>query len=139
VQEGWKITVVLFENQAYKSIRSLQTARAGESFGNDFRRRDRRTGRLTGEPLPIDFAKNAESMGARAWRAATAKELQRALAAARAHDGPGVIVVATDPQHMGPRAGVWWDAEPAECSRRPAVNNARKAYEADRKKQRFHY
>jgi 3D-(3,5/4)-trihydroxycyclohexane-1,2-dione acylhydrolase (decyclizing) len=90
--------------------------------------------------LSIDFAKNAESMGARTWRAATAKEFTAAIDAARKHDGPGVIVVATDPDHMGPRCGIWWDAEPAEVSRRAAVNRARKVYEADRKKlQRFHY
>jgi 3D-(3,5/4)-trihydroxycyclohexane-1,2-dione acylhydrolase (decyclizing) len=139
VQEGWKITVILFENQMYKSIRGLQTWRAGPSFGNEFRRRDRRTRRLSGEFLAIDYATNAQSMGARAWRVTTTNQLQRALKEARAHDGPGVIVVATDPDHMGPRCGVWWDAEPAECSRRPAVNGARKAYESDRKRQRFYY
>jgi 3D-(3,5/4)-trihydroxycyclohexane-1,2-dione acylhydrolase (decyclizing) len=140
VQEDLKITIILLENQAYKSIRSLQTARAGPSFGNEFRHRESRTRRLTGEALAIDFAKNAESMGARTWSAASAKEFKSALDAARKHDGPGVIVVATDPDHMGPRCGIWWDAEPAEVSRRAAVKNARRAYESDRKKlQRFYY
>ena len=70
----------------------------------------------------------------RAWRAENAKQFQEALADARRYAGPGLIVVATDPDHMGPRCGVCWDAEPAECSRRSAVNGARKAYESDRKK-----
>ncbi len=140
VQEQLKITVIVFENHAYKSIRALQTARAGASFGNEFRSRDRRTGRLTGPTLAINLAANAESMGARAWTASNEKTLSRALKEARGHAGPGVIVVATDEQHLGPRCGVWWDTEPAECTHRSSVVKARKQYEADRKKlQRFYY
>src|SRR5262245_40420972 len=68
MQEKWKITVVISENHGYQSIHRLQRGRAGHSFGNEFRSRDGKANRLDGQFLAIDFAKNAESMGARVWR-----------------------------------------------------------------------
>ena len=71
IQENLKITVIILENHGYQIIRRLQMGRAGISFGNEFRARDPQTDRLDGDYLPIDFAKNAESMGARAWHVTT--------------------------------------------------------------------
>src|SRR5258708_30029087 len=82
-QEGWKITVIISENHGYQSIHRLQKGRAGHSFGNEFRSRNPKTNRLEGEFLPVDFAKNAESMGARVWRIAGADAFRRALREAR--------------------------------------------------------
>ena len=43
VQENLKITVVISENHGYQCIRSLQVAKAGHSFGNEFRARQNET------------------------------------------------------------------------------------------------
>jgi 3D-(3,5/4)-trihydroxycyclohexane-1,2-dione acylhydrolase (decyclizing) len=140
VQEGLKITIVISENHGYQCIRGLQMARAGQSFGNEFRARDRKTNRLEGEYLKIDFAKNAESMGARAWNANTPEALRKALLEARSETRPCVIVVETEKYRSLPGSEVWWDVAVAEVSQDPVTQKLRAEYERDRDRlQRFHY
>ena len=140
VQEGLKITIVISENHGYQCIRGLQMARAGQSFGNEFRARDGKTNRLEGEYLKIDFAKNAESMGARAWNANTPEALRKALLEARSETRPCVIVVETEKYRSLPSSEVWWDVAAAEVSQDPVTQKLRAEYERDRDRlQRFHY
>jgi 3D-(3,5/4)-trihydroxycyclohexane-1,2-dione acylhydrolase (decyclizing) len=140
VQEGLKITVVISENHGYQCIRGLQMARAGQSFGNEFRARDGKTNRLEGDYLKIDFAKNAESMGARAWNANTPEVLRKALQEARSERRPCVIVVETEKYRSLPGSNVWWDVAVAEVSQDPVTQRLRAEYERDRDRlQRFHY
>jgi 3D-(3,5/4)-trihydroxycyclohexane-1,2-dione acylhydrolase (decyclizing) len=140
VQEGLKITVVISENHGYQCIRGLQMARAGQSFGNEFRARDGKTNRLEGDYLKIDFAKNAESMGARAWNANTPEALRKALQEARSERRPCVIVVETEKYRSLPGSNVWWDVAVAEVSQDPVTQKLRTEYERDRDRlQRFHY
>jgi len=96
--------------------------------------------RLEGEFVPIDFARNAESMGARAWSANTPEELRQALRQAREEKGACVIVVQTEKYRYLPGSGVWWDVAPAEVSQDPVTQKLRAEYEEGRRKlQRFHY
>jgi len=140
VQEGLKITIVISENHGYQCIRGLQMARAGQSFGNEFRARDGKTNRLEGDYLKIDFAKNAESMGARAWNANTPEALRKALLEARSETRPCVIVVETEKYRSLPSSEVWWDVAVAEVSQDPVTQKLRAEYERDRDRlQRFHY
>jgi len=140
VQENLKITVVLSENHGYQCIRRLQMGRAGHSFGNEFRQRDRRSNRLEDEFVAVDFARNAESFGARAWHVFTQEELREALAAARPESRPCVIVVETEKYRNLPSAGLWWDVAVAEVSNDPLTQKLRAQYEQDRDRlQRFHY
>ncbi len=140
LQENLKITVVISENHGYQCIRRLQMWRAGRSFGNEFRARDPRTNRLEGEYVAIDFAKNAESFGARSWHVFTEEQLRQALREARAEKRSCVIVVETEKHRYLPGGGVWWDVAVAEVSNSPETQRLRAEYERDRNKvQRFHY
>jgi 3D-(3,5/4)-trihydroxycyclohexane-1,2-dione acylhydrolase (decyclizing) len=140
VQERLKVTIVISENHGYQCIRGLQMARAGQSFGNEFRARDGKTNRLEGEYLKIDFAKNAESMGARTWNANTPEALRKALQEARSETRPCVIVVETEKYRSLPSSEVWWDVAVAEVSQDPVTQKLRAEYERDRDRlQRFHY
>jgi 3D-(3,5/4)-trihydroxycyclohexane-1,2-dione acylhydrolase (decyclizing) len=140
MQERLKVTVVVVENHGFQCIWNLQMGRAGRAFGNEFRARDAGTNRLEGEYLQIDFARNAESMGARAWRAATPDELRGALREAREEARSCVIVAEVEKHRFTPGSGVWWDVAPAEVSQDPATQEARAAYEEDRRRlQRFYY
>ena len=140
VQERLKITIVISENHGYQCIRGLQMARAGKSFGNEFRARDEKTNRLEGDYLKIDFAKNAESMGARAWNANTPEALRKALLEARSETRPCVIIVETEKYRSLPSSEVWWDVAAAEVSQDPVTQKLRAEYERDRDRlQRFHY
>lgn len=140
LQERLPITVVISENHGFQVIRRLQMARAGRAFGNEFRARaDDEDERLSGDYLPLDLATIASGMGARSWRVADPAALRGALDAARAHDGPAVIVAETLPHVDLPGAEVWWDVAPAEVSGDPVVQALRAEYEADRDRlQRFH-
>ncbi len=140
MQENLKITVILSENHGFQVIRQLQMHRVGHSFGNEFRARDAKHQTLEGDYLKIDFAKNAESMGARAWKVNTPEALRKALRDARPETRSCVIVAETERYHYAPGSGVWWDVAAAEVSADPTTENRRAEYEEGRnKRQRFHY
>lgn len=140
VQEGLKITIVISENHGYQCIRGLQLDRAGQSFGNEFRKRDKASNRLEGEYLKIDLAQNAASMGARTWNTNSPESFRKALHEARLETRPCVIVVETEKYRFLPGSGVWWDVAVAEVSNDPVTQKLRSEYESNRAKlQRFHY
>ena len=140
VQENLKITVVISENHGYQCIRSLQVAKAGHSFGNEFRARQNETNRLEAEFLQIDFAHNAQSLGAKACHVYTPGEFREALREARKNHQTCVIVVETEKYRMLPGSGVWWDVAVAEVSNDPDIQKRREEYETERRKlQKFHY
>ena len=140
VQENLKITVVISENHGYQCIRSLQVAKAGHSFGNEFRARQNETNRLEADFLQIDFAHNAQSLGAKACHVYTPGEFREALREARKNHQTCVIVVETEKYRMLPGSGVWWDVAVAEVSNDPEIQKRREEYETERRKlQKFHY
>jgi len=138
VQEGLKITVMISRNDGFQCIRDLQLRSSGRDFGNEFRSRDARSGRLEGAFIEVDFAANAASFGARVWEAATPSELEAALEAARAERGPCVIVVTTERYARGPSSEVWWDVAPAAVSEDEVTRQARAEYERGREQQRYY-
>jgi 3D-(3,5/4)-trihydroxycyclohexane-1,2-dione acylhydrolase (decyclizing) len=139
MQEGLKITIIISENHGYQAIRQLQMARAGRSFGNEFRARDASTHRLEGEYIKVDFARNVESMGARVWKAATADQVRVALREARTEKRTCAIVVETEKHSYLPGPDVWWDVAPAEATNDAVTRDLRKQYEEERKKHQKYY
>ena len=140
VQEDLKITVVISENHGYQCIRSLQVAKAGHSFGNEFRARQNETNRLEADFLQIDFAHNAQSLGAKACHVYTPGEFREALHEARKNPQTCVIVVETEKYRMLPGSGVWWDVAVAEVSNDSEIQKRREEYETERRRlQKFHY
>jgi 3D-(3,5/4)-trihydroxycyclohexane-1,2-dione acylhydrolase (decyclizing) len=138
VQEGLKITIVLVDNHGFGCIQGLQTGCGGASFGNEFRQRVRGSRRLEGPPVTVDYAKNAESLGATALRATTLEELRAALDAARASAGV-VLIHATVPAGVRLPGYSWWEVPVSATSARPGVRTARTAYDRARTRQRFYY
>jgi len=140
VQEELKITVIVSENHGFQSIHNLQDARSGHSFGNEFRHRDGDTNRLEGEFVAIDFAKNAESMGAKAWQVSSPEQVTQALREARRETGPCFIVAEVEPRRYCPGSGVWWDVAAAETSEDPVTQKLRAEYARERDElQRLYY
>jgi len=135
VQEGIKLAVVLVDNHGFGSIGSLSESLGSGRFGCEYRARGA-DGQLSGETLAIDYLANAASLGARAVRAATAGELQAALAEARSAAGVSVIVVETDPTVRVGGYDSWWDVPPAEVSTMDSVQAARAAWETAAGKER---
>jgi 3D-(3,5/4)-trihydroxycyclohexane-1,2-dione acylhydrolase (decyclizing) len=137
LQEGYKLTIVLVDNSGFQCIRGLQMSTGSPAFGNEFRYRDQGSGRLEGDYIPIDFVKNAESLGAKAYYATSRDELRGALAAAARETQTVLIHVPVDPDARVPSYEGWWDVPVAEVSAEAGVQSARKAYEDARQKQRF--
>jgi 3D-(3,5/4)-trihydroxycyclohexane-1,2-dione acylhydrolase (decyclizing) len=139
VQEGLKVTVVLVNNYGFQCIRRLQLARSGREFGNEFRLRDGRTNRLEGEYMTVDFAKNAEAFGCRAWSVDTPGALRAALREAREETRACVVVAEVQKHVFGPPSDVWWDVAPAEATDDEETRRLREAYEAERAERQRHY
>jgi 3D-(3,5/4)-trihydroxycyclohexane-1,2-dione acylhydrolase (decyclizing) len=131
-----KVDVVLLDNHGYGCIHNLQRGTGGRSFNNEFRARN--NGRLSGDNVAIDFVKNAESYGARAFTARTERELVQALADMRAEKRACFLYVPLAETSKLPGTS-WWDVPPAEVSTVASVNEARAAYDEAVKKQRFHH
>jgi 3D-(3,5/4)-trihydroxycyclohexane-1,2-dione acylhydrolase (decyclizing) len=148
VAERIPIVVVLVDNHGYASIGALSRSVGSAGFGTHYRRPangslplDAADGSaLAGaaEPLPIDLAANAESLGARVIRTRTVSELRQALAEARGADGPVVVHIEADRYAGVPSYESWWDVPVAEVSDQPSVRAAREAYESAREAQRIH-
>jgi 3D-(3,5/4)-trihydroxycyclohexane-1,2-dione acylhydrolase (decyclizing) len=137
IQESFKINIVLLDNHGFSSIGGLSRACGNEGMGTNYRYR--RGEKYDGDPLPVDFAANAASLGAWVTRAQTADELKAALAAAREQRRTSVVVVETSYDQRVPGYESWWDVPIAEVSERDAVKAARRSYEEARKKERFFF
>jgi 3D-(3,5/4)-trihydroxycyclohexane-1,2-dione acylhydrolase (decyclizing) len=129
---------VLVDNHGFGCIHNLQRASGGRSFGNEFRFRSAGSGRLVGEPVPVDFMANARSYGATVFAAHDELSLRAALAAARDERNTCLIYVPVTPGSVM-QGFSWWDVPPAAVSGVPAVRAARADYERAKKRQRFHY
>ena len=136
VQEGIKLNVVLLNNHGYASIGALSRSVGCDAFGTQYRYRDQATGQLSGGNLPIDFAANAASMGAKAIFAENLGELRAALRRSVQSDVTTVTVIDTDPMHYIPGHG-WWDVPIAEVSDMPAVQRAYEGYQPHRSRERY--
>ncbi|MYU10605.1 3D-(3,5/4)-trihydroxycyclohexane-1,2-dione acylhydrolase (decyclizing) [Streptomyces sp. SID8361] len=140
VQEGININIVLFQNHGYASIGGLSEATGAERFGTAYRFRDA-DGQYTGDPLPVDLAANAASLGMEVLRAKSVRELREALAAARASDRPTCVYVETetaDTVSGAPEAQAWWDVPVARTATRPAAVKAREDYDRQAAARRRH-
>ncbi|GHJ28192.1 3D-(3,5/4)-trihydroxycyclohexane-1,2-dione acylhydrolase (decyclizing) [Streptomyces hygroscopicus] len=140
VQEGININVVLVQNHGYASIGGLSEATGAERFGTAYRFRAA-DGQYTGDPLPVDLAANAASLGMDVLRAGSVRELREALAAARASDRPTCVYVETetaDTVSGAPEAQAWWDVPVARTATRPAAVKAREEYDRQAAARRRH-
>ena len=134
VQEGVKLIVVLWDNHGFKSIGSLSRSLGLDGFGTRFVRPQ--DGMLAGdaagdavEPLQIDFAMNARSLGCHVIECVTRADYVAALHAAKAADRTTVIVIKNDRLHGVPGYESWWDVAVPEVSELPSVQEVRVQYE----------
>ncbi|CAM5332531.1 3D-(3,5/4)-trihydroxycyclohexane-1,2-dione acylhydrolase (decyclizing) [Streptomyces spiroverticillatus] len=140
VQERLPLKVVILDNHGYASIGGLSTSVGAERFGTDYRFRAA-DGTYTGEPLPLDLAANAASLGMHTLRAHTIADLREALKEARASTVPTCVYVTTETGDTvsGPSDGdAWWDVPVAETATRPSATSARAQYDRHVAARRHH-
>jgi 3D-(3,5/4)-trihydroxycyclohexane-1,2-dione acylhydrolase (decyclizing) len=134
IQEHAKLTIVLVDNHGFSSIGSLSRSVGTDGFGTQYRYRKDGSLGLDSEPdpgvyLPLDFAMNAESLGAHVIRAHTIGELRAALNMAKEVERTVVITIETDRYAGVPTYETWWDVPVAEVSEVDSVKDARAEYE----------
>lgn len=137
LQEGYKLVIILVDNSGFQCIRTLQMSNGSPSFGNELRYRDEASGLLDGPYMPIDFAKNAESLGAKAIRAESESALRDALAAAKSEPRTVLIHIPVQKHATVPSFESWWDVPVAQVSAEQSVQDALAAYEEGRQRQRY--
>ena len=136
VQEGKKIIVVVLDNAGFHCIGNLQNSQGIIHFGNKWLTRNETSGRLEGNAVEVDYAKNAESWGALGLRARTVEELSVAVKEALAATKPVLIDIKVCPKTMTPGYENWWRVGTAQVSSRPEVEAKAKAMDAEVSKAR---
>ncbi|TXK80339.1 3D-(3,5/4)-trihydroxycyclohexane-1,2-dione acylhydrolase (decyclizing) [Paenibacillus sp. N3.4] len=116
LQEGRKITVLLFDNHGFQCIHNLQRGHGSDGFGNEFRYRSKETNGLTGGYMPIDFAAHARSLGAKAYKVGTAEELREALLLAKQETVTTLIEISVVPGTNTGGYESWWHVGVPEVS-----------------------
>ena len=140
LQEGYKLTIILIDNNGFASIGGLSKSIGSEGFGTKYLYRDDATGQLAGEPLPVDLAKNAESLGAKVFKAKDIATFNEALIKAKDEKRTTIIYIQTVPERKIAGYGyAWWDVPIAEVSESKSVQKARKNYDEQKKKQRYFF
>ena len=123
VMMGIDFTVIVTDNRGYGCINRLQMATGGAEFNNLLEHSHHEVASA------IDFAKHAESMGARSVKVTTIAALEAELAT-RGGKGVKVIVIDTDPYPTTEAGGYWWDVAVPEVSTREQVRIARGKYKS---------
>jgi 3D-(3,5/4)-trihydroxycyclohexane-1,2-dione acylhydrolase (decyclizing) len=124
------------QNQGFASIGALSESVGAQRFGTRYRYRNRATGLLDGDVLPVDLAANAASLGVDAVRVRSIGELEDALRAARASSRTTVVHVETDPLVGTPDSESWWDVPVSEVAALESTRAARETYEQGKRSQR---
>jgi len=141
IQEGYKLTIILMDNNGYKSIGALSRSLGSQGFGtryvfpeNNHLPDDTAESVKT---LPVDLAANARSLGARVIQCETYKDFLEALETARGIDRTTVIYIQNDRYVGVPGYESWWDVPIAEVSEIDSVIKARADYEQAVQKERY--
>ena len=143
IQENLKLTIILIDNQGYKSIGSLSRSIGSKGFGTKFSFRNEKNNNDFGDNDPkekeikVNLAENARSLGAHVLECENYKDLKYALKKARDIDKTTLIYVQCDRFHEV-KGYSWWEVPIAETSKMSSVDKAYKEYLKHKKDQRFY-
>ncbi len=124
LQEGIRVHFCLFDNSGWGCIENLQNNQGNDTFGTVFRFRDNETRELSGPIMQMDFAKNAESYGLKAYTVRSVQELRAALEDAKKQVKPVLYDIKVLPGSMTPGFESWWRVGVAEVSTQKRVQEA---------------
>ncbi|NQU54299.1 MAG: 3D-(3,5/4)-trihydroxycyclohexane-1,2-dione acylhydrolase (decyclizing) [Bacteroidetes bacterium] len=140
LQEGYKLTIILIDNNGFASIGGLSKSIGSEGFGTNYVYRDKDSGKLEGDALPVDLAMNAESLGAKVYKTTDIASFNEALKNSKKDERTAVIYIETVPERkMAGYGHAWWDVPIAEVSTSKSVQKARDNYVEQKKNQRYFF
>jgi len=137
IQEGYKLTIILINNNGYASIGGLSNSLGTQGFGTHYKFRNKKTGQLNGNYLPVDLATNAESLGATVIRTKSIDDFKHALVEAKNNDQTTVIYIEAD-REQRVSGYAWWEVAIASVSTVDSVKEGFEKLQNNKKKQR-HY
>ncbi|MEM6802242.1 MAG: thiamine pyrophosphate-dependent enzyme, partial [Bacteroidota bacterium] len=147
IQEEMKLIIVLINNHGFASIGGLSRSLGSEGFGTRYLYRDQNENTIGGDELsrekaqsqylPVDLAKNAESLGAIVLKADSIEAFESCLQAAKKTDRTTVVYVETD-RYQGMEGYCWWEVPVAEVSKNEKVEKAYQEYSSQKEKQRYY-
>ncbi|TKJ37877.1 MAG: 3D-(3,5/4)-trihydroxycyclohexane-1,2-dione acylhydrolase (decyclizing) [Planctomycetes bacterium B3_Pla] len=143
IQEGYKLTIVLMDNQGFNSIGGLSRSLGQEGFGTRYafpinnKLPDDTSDQV--KALPVDLAMNARGLGAHVLECKTYDDFVEAFKKSRETDRTTVIYIRNDRYEGVPGYECWWDVPVAEVSEIESVKQARKEWEKNRKLERFFF
>ncbi|MEM9134011.1 MAG: 3D-(3,5/4)-trihydroxycyclohexane-1,2-dione acylhydrolase (decyclizing) [Actinomycetota bacterium] len=130
VIHGHKMIVIVCDNGGFAVINRLQTNMGGNPYNNLIK--DNPT---VLNPVPVDFAKHAEAMGAIGETVKTIDELESAFERAKAADRTTVIALVTD-AYSWTEGGSFWEVGVPEVSDYGSVLEAKAEMDAGKQGQR---
>ncbi len=137
IQEGYKLTIILINNNGYASIGGLSGSLGTEGFGTHYKFRDEKSGQLDGNYLPVDLATNAESLGAHVIRTKGIADFKQALKDAKTIDKTTVVYIESDREERVD-GYAWWEVPLAQVSTIDSVKESFEKLQNNKKKQRLY-
>jgi len=143
IQEGYKLIIVLMDNQGFKSIGGLSRSLGQEGFGTLYafpinnKLPDDTSAKV--EALPVNLAMNARGLGAHVFECKSYDDFVEAFKESKKTERTTVICVQNDRYVGVPGYESWWDVPVAEVSEMDSVQKARKEWEQNRKLERFYF
>lgn len=143
IQEGYKLTIVLMDNQGFNSIGGLSRSLGQQGFGTRYaypinnKLPDDASGAV--EALPVNLAMNARGLGAHVFECKSYDDFVKAFKESKKTDRTTVIYIQNDRYVGVPGYESWWDVPVAEVSEMESVQKARKEWEQKSKLERFYF
>ena len=126
LQEELKINIILLDNHGFQCIHNLQRSQGIPSFGNEYRKREADTCRLTGEYLAVDYAMVARGYGGNGYSALTVDEIEKSFLEMKERKVSSILDIKTLPGTMTDGYNSWWRVGTAQMSAHPSVEAAAK-------------
>ncbi len=124
LQQDLKINIVLLDNHGFQCIHNLQRSQGIPSFGNEYRKKEEKTGRLTGEYLDVDYAMLAKAYGGNGYTVKTVSDLHKAAKKAAKEKETCLFDIKTISGTMTGNYDGWWRVGTAQVSAHKEVEEA---------------
>lgn len=124
IQEGSKINVLVFDNMSFGCINNLEIEQGMGSFGTELRFRNKKTGKLDGGLVPIDFAMSATAYGCKSYTVTTVEELRAAITDSKNQKVSTLIDIKVLPKTMTHGYESWWRCGVAQVSEKESIKKA---------------
>lgn len=115
IQEAIKVNILVFDNCGFGCINNLEMTHGVGSIATEFRYRDSSRS-LSGNLIPVDYAKIAEGYGFTSYTVHTIEELKDALQKAKTQENSVLIDCKVLPKTMSDGYDAWWNVGQPEVS-----------------------